>query len=360
MDSTQVPSDCAVHKPKKVTTANLHRQQGTLRTPGTATLKLTPTKLGASKNAFPARGIPGNLGHSGGTFHAFKEETPIHITPKEKFKYAHFDIQTPSSIGRKVTSKASKLPPSITGGYADSKKTTRQSHSWTAVNRPSPPKRKADVIEDAELPIPIKKIKDDQDGRMEERPRQICSFTQTDDDVQRLQSDVAMSEMDREVSCLRLREGSPSGLEKKKQKNGGRPRTTGSDARGKSRTVTCLRTSKPVATQIPLDVWRNIFAFCPLDFLIKARTVSKDFLLALGYESTWREARLINYGPECPDPPAGLTEFQYADLLTGMGCQTKWCKNRPRKASNIAIYVTFLLIGSSLNTDVLGFPAKVV
>ncbi|KAL9122388.1 MAG: hypothetical protein Q9187_001054 [Circinaria calcarea] len=342
MDSTQEPPDGAVHKPKKVTTAKSHRQQGTLKTPGTATLKLTPTKLGASKNALPPRGMLGNLDHSGGTSHDFKQETPILITPKEKFKYTRFDIQTPSSIGRKVTSKASKLPLSITGGYADSKKATRQSQSWTAVKKPSPPKRKADVIEDAELPTSIKKIKDGQDGPMEEQPRQISSSAQTDDDVQRLQSDIAMSEMDREVSCLRLREGLPSELKDKKQKNGGRPKTTSSHARGRHRTPTCLRTSKPVATRIPLDVWRSIFAFCPLDFLIKARTVSKDFLLALGYESTWREARMLNYGPEFPDPPAGLTEFQFADLLTGMGCQAKWCKNRSRKA------------------NVLGFSAKVV
>lgn len=333
MESTQGPFDGAVHKPKNVTSTSSHRHQATVKTPGTATLKLTPTKLVPSNKSRPRRGRPGNLENSGGAPFAFRQETTIPITPKETTQYARFDIQTPSSMGRMFSSKASKLPPSTISGNANPNKPSEQSQSWMAINKPSPLKRKVDVVEDLELVTLIKKIKDSQDGLMEERPMQTSSSTQTDDTLQRFHSDVAMSEIHSEVSYLRLNEGSPSVPNNGKQ-NGGRPRVPGSNARGGAPIATYFRSNKPVATEIPMDVWQNILAFCPLDFLIKARTISNSFLLALSYESTWREARMLNYGPECPDPPAGLSEFQYADLLTGIGCQTKSCRKVPRKASH--------------------------
>ena len=89
--------------------------------------------------------------------------------------------------------------------------------------------------------------------------------------------------------------------------------------------ATVLRKDKPVATQVPLDVWRRVLEFCPLGFLVKARTISRDFHLALTYETTWRRARKRTYGHDCPDPPASLTEFQFADLVSGTGCQSNEC-----------------------------------
>ena len=335
MESTQELSDGAVHKPKKVTATNSHRQQGATKTPGTATLKLTPTKLVPSNKSLPLRGTLGNLENGGGASHAFRQEPAIPATPKERTQFARFDVQTPSSMGRMFSSKSSKLPSSTLSGNANPKKSTRQSQSWTAVIKPSPLKRKVDVVEDLELVQSTKKAKDGQDGPMEKLPMQTSSSSsQTDDTLQQIHSEGAMSEIYREVSYLHLNEGSPSQPQNKRPQTGGRPKVPGANARGGPRTATYLRSTKPVATEIPMDVWRNILAFCPLDFLIKARTISKDFLVALSYESTWREARMLNYGPECPDPPAGLTEFQYADLLTGIGCQTKSCRKVPRKASH--------------------------
>ena len=334
MESTQEPSDGAVHKPKKVTAANSHRQPATLKTPGTATLKLNQTKSVPSNKSLPLRGTPGSLENSGGVPHTVRQENTVPMNSKTRTQYARFDVQTPSSMGLMFSSKTSKLPSSTIGGNTNPKKSPRQSQSWTAINRPSPLKRKADFVEDLELVEPTKKIKDSQNELMEERPMKTSSSTQTDDTLQRLHPDGAMSEMYREVSYLRLTEGSPSEPKNKKQGNNGRPKVTATNAKGGARIATYFRSTKPVATEIPMDVWQNILAFCPLEFLIKARTISRSFLLALSYESTWREARMLNYGPQCPDPPAGLTEFQYADLLSGIGCQTKSCKKVPRKASH--------------------------
>ena len=95
--------------------------------------------------------------------------------------------------------------------------------------------------------------------------------------------------------------------------------------------TTVFRTSRPILTRSPLDVWRDIFAQCPLEFLIKARAVCRDFRIILSSEVTWKQIRLRNYGPDCPDPPPGMTEMQYADLLTGRGCQSKGCSGKARK-----------------------------
>lgn len=88
-----------------------------------------------------------------------------------------------------------------------------------------------------------------------------------------------------------------------------------------------LRASKPIVASIPIDVWQVIFAFCPPRFLIKARSVCRVFKRALEYNKTWEDARWTTYGPKCPGPPAGLTEMQFADLISGIGCQDGSCSN---------------------------------
>ena len=126
--------------------------------------------------------------------------------------------------------------------------------------------------------------------------------------------------------------------------------------------ATILSKDKPVATQVPLDIWRRVLEFCPLGFLLKARTINRDFRLALTYQATWRRARKRTYGHECPEPPAGLTEFQFADLVTGSGCQSKECSGtgRSRKVSVLSCSSDNLLIRRFVNPDLLGIPAKVV
>ena len=85
----------------------------------------------------------------------------------------------------------------------------------------------------------------------------------------------------------------------------------------------------PVKAAVNIDVWENILSFCPPDFLLKARTVSSTFLSMLKADSPiWKISRVRNFGGDMPDPPAGLSEPQYADLLTGTGCQTRGCKSK--------------------------------
>ena len=86
-------------------------------------------------------------------------------------------------------------------------------------------------------------------------------------------------------------------------------------------------TNRPVQVDIPLDVWRHILTYCSLSFLLKVKDTSRDFHEVLGREAIWKRTRYNNYGPDHPDPPTGLTESQYADLLVGVGCQNKGCND---------------------------------
>ena len=92
-----------------------------------------------------------------------------------------------------------------------------------------------------------------------------------------------------------------------------------------------LRLGRPVTTPTTLDVWRLFLQLCEPVFLLKARMVCRDFRSILESAKIWKEARLRIYGPDCPDPPASLTERQYADLVTGVGCQAKDCADKKAK-----------------------------
>ena len=91
---------------------------------------------------------------------------------------------------------------------------------------------------------------------------------------------------------------------------------------------TILRTSNPVKTVINMDAWRCIFEFCPVDFLLNARKVCSGFREALSGPNIWQTARFNTLGPTHPACPPQLTEMQYADLLTGLGCQSRGCGNK--------------------------------
>ena len=85
---------------------------------------------------------------------------------------------------------------------------------------------------------------------------------------------------------------------------------------------TRLRTNRPVAAEIPFDVWELVLSYCPLDYLFKACLIDKKFRHGLSYDSAWRNTRIMNYGPDMPGPPGGLSEMQYANLLVGQGCMS--------------------------------------
>lgn len=124
-----------------------------------------------------------------------------------------------------------------------------------------------------------------------------------------------------------LADGVPSEQpEKRVKKNvGGRPRIH--PVKPKS-TVRFFKKRTRIHQSLYPDIWSRIFDFSTPEFLIQARQTSRMLRLLLQKESQWRTARYSTYGSDHPDPPPVLNEMQYADLLTGSGCQTKGCKEK--------------------------------
>ncbi|KAL8655046.1 MAG: hypothetical protein Q9210_001137 [Variospora velana] len=94
--------------------------------------------------------------------------------------------------------------------------------------------------------------------------------------------------------------------------------------------------SNPVQTPIWLDVWENILRFCPLTFVLKIQDVSPGIQCLLSGSALWKEIRLRTFGLapdglEHPNPPSGMRERRYADLLAGTGCETKGCSSSVAK-----------------------------
>ena len=116
---------------------------------------------------------------------------------------------------------------------------------------------------------------------------------------------------------------------------GGRPKGSGGR---KPRPAKPFKTPKgpmrfqknhPVKTAVNVDIWENILSFCSPDFLLKARTISSTFRSVLKDDSPiWKISRVQHFGSDMPGPPSGLSEPQYADLLTGTGCQTRGCTSQ--------------------------------
>ena len=118
-----------------------------------------------------------------------------------------------------------------------------------------------------------------------------------------------------------------NGQPPKKKKPGPVPRATPRPPLPR-KAPTRLRKDRPVRTGLPMDVWETILSFCSLEKLLKLRVLSWTFYSALKNDGTWRRARIHQFGPDQPDPPDGLTEMQYADLLVGVGCQGAGCKEK--------------------------------
>ena len=77
------------------------------------------------------------------------------------------------------------------------------------------------------------------------------------------------------------------------------------------------------------DLWMRILEFTPPSFLKKARILSKEFKVMVdNFNSIYVNQRKENYGQDMPDPPNGLTERQYNDLLGGKGCLEPGCTDK--------------------------------
>ena len=114
-------------------------------------------------------------------------------------------------------------------------------------------------------------------------------------------------------------------LQKKKR---GPPPSRVYKPRAPRKAPTRLRKDRPVQTGLPMDIWRMILGFCSLEKLLKLRQICRTFHSALDSDTTWRQARLHQFGTDQPGPPTGLTEMQYADLLVGIGCQDSECDEK--------------------------------
>ena len=121
---------------------------------------------------------------------------------------------------------------------------------------------------------------------------------------------------------------------------GGRPRLECRKPRARKtpKGQTRLQKNHPIKATVNVDVWENILVFCPPEFLLKARSISRTFRSMLKDDSLiWERARVKYFGPDLPEPPLGLSEPQYADLLTGSGCQTPGCTSSKTRKTYWAI-----------------------
>jgi hypothetical protein len=89
---------------------------------------------------------------------------------------------------------------------------------------------------------------------------------------------------------------------------------------------TKFRRGRHVKADVNLDVWNTIYEYTDPGQLLEMRTKIPDCYQALSdYPKIWKRSRAYHY-PDLPDPPSGLTEFQFADLRHGLGCQS--CKTK--------------------------------
>ncbi|KAK7607184.1 hypothetical protein BKA81DRAFT_359109 [Phyllosticta paracitricarpa] len=85
---------------------------------------------------------------------------------------------------------------------------------------------------------------------------------------------------------------------------------------------TRIRKDRRVHTPVYQDVWKRIFELSDPAMLFTYEKVSSEFLQALGYSHIWRHAMRHHFGPNLPPTPSGITDRQYADLLSGQGCMS--------------------------------------
>ena len=128
-------------------------------------------------------------------------------------------------------------------------------------------------------------------------------------------------------------ESSPAPVVRPVVNKGGRPKGRKSKTYKTYKGPARFQKNRPVKARISVDIWENILNFCSPEFLLKARTISSTFRSVLKDDSLiWKRARMNYFDPDMPDPPLGLSEPQYADLLTGTGCHTRGCEStRARK-----------------------------
>jgi hypothetical protein len=131
-----------------------------------------------------------------------------------------------------------------------------------------------------------------------------------------------------------------------RSKDAAKPKKT-SKPKAKRKVPVCINLSFPPAIQhfpstsflIIIDlqakyrlddtIWMRILEFTPVQFLGKARLISKNIKTMVDeYTSIYINCRKENYGYDMPPPPFCLTERQYSNLLRGRGCLEPGCNDK--------------------------------
>lgn len=89
---------------------------------------------------------------------------------------------------------------------------------------------------------------------------------------------------------------------------------------------TQLSAKSPVQVPIPFEVWEHILSWTPLPFLRSVKDLSPTFRGILASNTPWRKSRRRTFSAEHPDPPPGMHEREYAELILGSGCQNESCR----------------------------------
>jgi hypothetical protein len=84
---------------------------------------------------------------------------------------------------------------------------------------------------------------------------------------------------------------------------------------------TKLRRGKTSSKGVDIDCWHTILSFSDPAQLLELRTkISSCYRFLRDYPMLWKHSRTYYFHGTLPDPPAELTEFQYAHLRHGYGC----------------------------------------
>ncbi|KAJ4365211.1 hypothetical protein N0V83_008829 [Neocucurbitaria cava] len=108
------------------------------------------------------------------------------------------------------------------------------------------------------------------------------------------------------------------------------------------RKPTRLRKGKILSKGVDLDCWFTILSFSDPAQLLEMRSkIASCYRFLRDNPMLWKHSRNYYYGPNMPDPPSQLSEFQYAHLRHGHGCMSchapntrktywaflrRWCK----------------------------------
>ena len=248
---------------------------------------------------------------------------PGHVAGVPSSYQNSFTVVTPSPIRTHVVKPTGPhihtLARKLASAFAPSpvSEATLSPHSGLGISDiPSPAlKRKAELAQLLKPVHSFKKIKHGETSCVASKNSTSNSTPTKKDDEQSKQPTLDPEQVEAEPGNVVPSTGG-------KRNVGGRPRGKAGIKAKQQKGPTRLRKNRPVIAKIPIDVWGLVLPYCPMDFLFRARLISKDFEQTLSYESTWRNNRIKNYGPETPGPPGGLSEMQYANLLVGQGCMS--------------------------------------